>query len=150
MIANDIHFSWSSSTTVSPKEVRDRQVLECLVGSYISIHATVCPCICPHPTFLHKCYSSWLTVDSTPQQIQQFLWTLPSALAIAYALILITYILLYITGGSPPIVPQHEVWGERTKEVIFMTISASRSRFVMWDSLDETAILYFYGTNFQI
>ena len=83
-------------------------------------------------------------------QIEQFLWTLPSALPIAYVLILITYLLLYVTGGSPPIVPQHEVWGERTKEMISMTISASRSRFVMWASLGETAILYFYGTSFQI
>ena len=55
-------------------------------------------------------------------QIKQFLWTLPPALAITYVLILITYLLLYITGGSPPIVPQHKVWGERTKKMIFMTI----------------------------
>ena len=83
-------------------------------------------------------------------QIEQFLRTLPSALAIACVLILITYLLLYVTGGSPLIVPQHEVWGEKTQEMISMTVSASRSRFVMWASLGETAILYFYGTNFQI
>ena len=122
------------------------------LSSYISIHVTVCPCFCPHPTFLHKCYSGWLTVNSTQHQIQiqRFLWTLPPALTIACVLILITNLLLYITGGSPLIVPWHKIWGESTKEMIFMTISASRSRFVMWASLGETAILHYYGASFQI
>ena len=39
MMANDIHFSWSSPTTVSPKEVRERQVL---VGSIVLIYFHTC------------------------------------------------------------------------------------------------------------
>ena len=72
MVANDIHFSWRSPSTLSLKEVREKDKVRCTLwvplSSYISIHVTVCPCFCPHPTLLHKCYSGWLSVnsDTTP------------------------------------------------------------------------------------
>ena len=154
-MVNDSYFSSRSPSIVRLKEVRERQVF---VGSKyphslsMTLCVTVCPCFCPHQTFLYKRYSGWLTVNSTQHQtqIQRFLWTLPPALAIACALILITNLLLYITGGSPLIVPLHKLWGESTKEMIFMTISASRSRFVIWAFSSETAVLCCYGASFQI
>ena len=58
MMANDIHFSWSSPTTVSPKEVRERQVL---VGSVVLI-------------YFHTCHSLSMLLSTSNFPLQTLLW----------------------------------------------------------------------------
>ena len=68
MMGNDIHFSWRSPTTVQLKEVRYRQVLECLVGSIVLIYFHTChslSMLLSTSNFASQNFSSWLTVNSS-------------------------------------------------------------------------------------
>ena len=64
VMANDTHFSWRSPTIVRLKEVTNKFYCSYCPHGSIALWVTVGPCICPHSNFLHKCYSSWLTVNS--------------------------------------------------------------------------------------
>ena len=111
---NDIHFSWRSPPTVRLKEVRDRQALECLADSIVFIYFHTSQFV---PAFVHiqLSFTNVTLVDlqriqaQHQIQVKQFLWTLPPVLAIAYVLIFINNLLLYITGGYPLIVPWHKI-----------------------------------------
>ena len=66
MMANDSHFSSKSPTIVRLKEMRDRQVFvgsSCPHSSSMTLFVTVCPCFCPHQTFLYKCYPQFSFVQ---------------------------------------------------------------------------------------
>ena len=66
MMANDSRLSSKSPTIVRLKEMRDRQVFvgsSCPHSSRMTLCVTVCPCFCPHQTFLYKCYPQFSFVQ---------------------------------------------------------------------------------------
>ena len=154
-MANDIHFSWSSLTTVSPKEVRERQVLECLVGSIVLIYFHTCHSLCmllstsnfPSQMLLQLTYSEF---NSTPNANRTVFMN--SSISSTHCLCSNPYNLsltLHHWWFSSNCTP---TWSlrERTRRWFSWQFQLLDPDFVMWVSLGETAILYFYGTSFQI
>lgn len=109
MMANDTHFSWRSPTTYEIKADKRQTsfslsfwVPVVLMGSSHSLQSTVCPCFCPHSTFLHNCPSSWLIVNpgSIRMQRQQLCRDSSIGSNNFMSLILMINLSFYITHGG--------------------------------------------------
>ena len=80
MMANDSRFSSKSPTIVRLKEMRDRQVFvgsSCPHSSSMTLFVTVCPCFCPHQTFLYKCYPQFSFVQFSCSVVHPMDYSMP-------------------------------------------------------------------------
>ena len=128
-IRPSMHVAWWQMASTSPEGLPPL----CDEGGKRRTSFSVsCGFRCPHTLpymsqFFHACvyiqlsFTNATLVDlqwiklNTKYKYNHFLWTLPPALPVACVLILITYLLLYITGGSLSlIVPRQKIWEERT------------------------------------